>query len=349
MTEAFPFPEEPPQAASRREASDGNADVDVDVIVIGAGPAGLSAALNLARSMHSVLIFDANRPRNAATLSSNGFLSRDGISPLELRKLGLAEIGQYPDNAFQPAQVDSVRQLSEERFEVTASGLRGSTAQTTVVSRRVVLASGLTEVLPALPSIYHYYGTSLHSCLVCDGYEKRGQALALIGETSDLAERAMLISRWSDDLIVFTNGAGTVTREQEDSLAQRGIRVVRVPVVDVVGDRTGMTGVKLRGGETIARVGGFVRPQYLVNLQYADALPLARGPEGFVEVDEYGRTSVPWVYAAGDLTPPGPKQLIIAAGAGAMVAGGINRDEILGPPSRGGVGRSLHSPPDPQA
>lgn len=299
--------------------------------------------------MHSVLIFDANRPRNAATLSSNGFLSRDGISPLELRKLGLAEIERYPDNAFQTAQVDSVRQLSERRFEVTASGLRGSTSKTTVISQAVVLASGLTEVLPALPSIYHYYGTSLHSCLVCDGYEKRGQALALIGETDDLAERAILISRWSGDLIVFTNGVGTVTPEQENLLASRGIRVVREPLLDVVGDRTGMTGVRLGGGETIAREGGFVRPQYAVNLNYAESLPLSRGPEGFVDVDDYGRTSVPWVYAAGDLTPPGPKQLIIAAGAGAMVAGGINRDEMLGPPQGHADGHPLDIAPDQRA
>lgn len=321
------FPEEPRQAASRREAP----DVDVDVIVIGAGPAGLSAALNLARSRHRVLVFDANRPRNAATLASHGFLSRDGISPLELRKIGLAELDEYPDTAVQRARVTSV-QRHGDGFEVTAAGLRGAPATVTVTALMLVLASGLTEVLPALPSIHHFYGTSLHSCLVCDGYEKRDQALALIGETDDVAERALLVSRWSRDLIVFTNGVGVVTAGQEDTLTARGIRVVREAVTDVVGGRSGMTGVALESGEVIPRVGGFIRPRFASTLDYAEALALERTPEGLVEVDAYGRSSVPHVYAAGDITPPGPKQLIVAAGAGAMVAGGINRDELLGWP-----------------
>jgi thioredoxin reductase len=307
---------------------------DVDVVVIGAGPAGLSAALNLARSRHRVLVLDANRPRNAATLASHGYLTRDGISPLELRKLGLAELDQYPDTAFQRARVDSIRRVANG-FAVAASGHRGAAGSIAVrtTTRMVVLASGLSEVLPELPSIHHYYGTSLHSCLVCDGYEKRDQALALLGETDDLAERALLVSRWSRNLIVFTNGVGMVTAEQEAVLAERGIRVERAPIRDVVGDRSGMTGVALESGEVIARVGGFIRPRYVTTVDYAGELNLAVTAEGFLEVDAYGRTSVPWVYAAGDLTPPGPKQLIIAAGAGAMVAGGINRDETLQPAS----------------
>ncbi len=298
---------------------------EIDVIVIGAGPAGLSAALNLARSRHRVLVFDANRPRNAATLESHGFLTREGISPLELRRLGLAELRAYPDTWFQRSRVEDVSRAAGG-FAVTAHD------HDPVVARILVIASGLTEVLPALPSIRLFYGTSLHSCLVCDGYEKRDRPLALIGETDDLAERAVLLSRWSRDLVVFTNGVGIVSAGDEAVLAGRGIRVERRRVADVVGDRSGMTGVELVDGEVIARVGGFLRPRYESSLGYAAELGLRRTPEGYLEVDGYGRTSVPWVYAAGDVTPPGPKQLIIAAGAGAMVAGGINRDELLGPP-----------------
>ncbi|MBX3094952.1 MAG: NAD(P)/FAD-dependent oxidoreductase [Cryobacterium sp.] len=306
-----------------------------DVVVIGAGPAGLSAALNLARSRHTVAIFDSNRPRNAATMASHGFLSRDGISPLELRKLGLAEALEYPSVTHRRALVDRVVRTvggeadiddARERFTIVAAG-------ETVTARIVVTASGLRETLPALPSIRAFYGTSLHSCLVCDGYEKRDQPLALIGESDDLAQRALLVSRWSDDLVVFTNGVGEVSETHEVHLAERGIRVERRPIADVVGDRNGLTGIELADGEVVPRSAGFIRPRYETALDYLAELEVARDAEGYVTVDGHGRTSVPWLYAAGDLTPPGPKQLIVAAGAGAMVAGGINRDELLGWPA----------------
>ncbi|HRP98879.1 MAG TPA: NAD(P)/FAD-dependent oxidoreductase [Terrimesophilobacter sp.] len=293
-----------------------------DVAIVGAGPAGLSAALNLARSRHRVVVFDSNRPRNAATMASHGFLSRDGISPLELRKLGLAEVLEYPSVSHRRALVEKVTRVGDG-FEVVAAG-------ETVAARVLVVASGLREVLPALPSIRSFYGVSLHSCLVCDGFEKRDQPLALIGESDDLAERAVLVSRWSDDLVVFTNGVAPVSQAQEESLAARGIRVERRPVADVVGDRSGLTGVRLADGEVVPRSAGFIRPRYEVALEYLSSLGAAQDASGYLLVDAHGRSSVPWLYAAGDVTPPGPKQLIVAAGAGAMVAGGINRDELLG-------------------
>lgn len=312
-----------PRAADSMGAADDNGAADrFDVVIIGAGPAGLSAALNLVRSRHSVAIFDSNRPRNAATMASHGFLSRDGISPLELRKLGLAEALEYPSVTHRRALVKGVARVSDG-FEVVADG-------ESVTARIVVVASGLRETLPALPSIRAFYGTSLHSCLVCDGYEKRDQPLALLGESDDLAQRALLVSRWSDDLVVFTNGVGEVSDTDEARLAERGIRVDRRVIADVVGDRNGLTGIELADGEVVPRSAGFIRPRYETTIDYLAGLELARDAEGYVTVDSHGRTSVPWLYAAGDLTPPGPKQLIVAAGAGAMVAGGINRDELLG-------------------
>ena len=310
----------------------GGADVDrYDVVVIGAGPAGLSAGLNLVRSRRRVLMLDSNRPRHSATLISHGFITRDGVSPIELRKLGREEFEAYPDAEFHQGLVGSIARVAGgDHFVVTARGVRGS-ADREVTAPIVVLATGLAETLPALPSIRAYYGTSLHSCIECDAFEKAGEPLALIGETADLAERAVLISQITDDLIVFTNGsADAVSQAEETALAGRGIRVERRPVADVVGDRSGLTGVSLDDGTVIARTGGFVRPLWSVPLGFADSLGLDLDAEGHVVVDARGATSVPGVYAAGDLTPPGSQQLIVAAGAGARVAAAVNRD-LLGP------------------
>ncbi|WP_210506367.1 NAD(P)/FAD-dependent oxidoreductase [Naasia sp. SYSU D00057] len=295
---------------------------DYSVVVIGAGPAGLGAALNIVRARHRTLVLDANRPRNAATLHSHGYPTRDGISPLELRRLGRAELEQYPEAEFENARVTRVSREGEV-FRVEAQGIRGG-ADRSVTAVSVVVTSGLVERLPALPTLRAFYGTALHSCVMCDGYEESGKPLALIGETDDLAEHARLLSRWTDDLIVF----GPVGEQDERELAGRGVRVERRPVADVVGDRSGMTGILLEDGETVPRTAGFVRPVYEPALAYLDGLDAAVDDDGLLVVDGEGRTSVPGLYAAGDSTPPGPQQLIVAAGSGAKVAAALVRDRL---------------------
>ncbi|GAA2243495.1 NAD(P)/FAD-dependent oxidoreductase [Herbiconiux moechotypicola] len=326
-----------------------------DVVIVGGGPAGLSAGLNLVRARRRVLILDSNRPRHSATLVSHGFLTRDGVSPLELRGLGREEFAAYETAEFHQGLVSSLRRIdgahddggdpdpgsddtatvsgdvsAEARFALSARGVRGS-ADREVTARVVVLASGLAETLPALPSIRAYYGTSLHSCIECDAFEKSDGALALIGSTPDLAERALFVSQVTDDLIVFTGGAEVVTAEEEAGLAARGIAVERREISDVVGDRSGLTGVVLADGTVVERTGGFVRPSWSVPLGFAESLAgeLVLDSNGYVVVGDGGATEVEGLFAVGDLTTPGPQQLIVAAGAGARTAAAVNR-HLLG-------------------
>lgn len=315
-----------------------------DVVIVGAGPAGLSAALNLARARRRVLVLDANRPRNAATLVSHGFITRDGIAPHELRRLAREELERYPEAEVQRATVQSVvvaplaregdfgpvgphPDLATTAFAVEAKGVNGSPARS-VTASSVLLATGLRETLPALPSIRAFYGLGLFSCIECDGYEHSDKPLALIGETSDLAGRALLIAQWSRNLTVFTNGIGAVTDAQEKLLAARGVRVERREIADVVGKRGVVSAVLLADGVTVPVDGGFVRPRWNAALEYASTLGLATDGWGLIETDTDGRTNVAGIYAAGDSTSPGPQQLIVAAGSGARVASAINRDLI---------------------
>lgn len=299
----------------------------VDVVVVGGGPAGLSAALNLVRARQRVLVLDGNRPRNAATLHSHGFLTRDGVSPLELRRMGRDEVTSYSDAEVQFALVDSVTAV-DGGFRVTASGVRGAPDRD-VTTTRVLVAAGLRETLPSIGNLRAYYGTALHSCYECDGYEKAGEALAVIGETDDLVERALMVAVWSDDIIVFTNGVATVTDDDERMLAARGIPVERRVVAEIVGDRGELTGLRLEDGEVVPRTAGFVRPRWTAALDYLDALGADTDEDGLLIVDAAGRTSIPGLYAAGDITPPGPEQLIVAAGEGAQVSATIIRDTVF--------------------
>ncbi|MFK3671012.1 NAD(P)/FAD-dependent oxidoreductase [Leifsonia aquatica] len=298
----------------------------VEVVVVGGGPAGLSTALNLARARRRVLVVDGNRPRHAATLIARGFLTRDGVPPLELRRLGREEVDAYDNARVVFAQVGSV-EVEGTGFRVRARGVRGG-ADVDVLADTLVLATGVTETMPAIPSIRAYYGTQLHSCVECDGFEKADKPLALIGESADLAERALLLTQWTDDLIVFTNGVAPVSADEQRALASLGVGVERRPIDDLVGDKGIMTGVRLTDGTVVERAGGFVRPAWAPALDFVDGLDLDRDGDGYLVTDRQGRTSLPGVYAAGETTAPGPQQLIVAAGSGAVVASAVNRDLI---------------------
>lgn len=296
-----------------------------DVAVLGAGPAGLSAALNLVRARRTTILLDGNRPRNAATFHSHGFITRDGVAPLELRRLARQELEEYPNYAFHQTTVRTVER-AEGGFTVSTKGPGLSTA--VLFARTVVIATGITEIMPALPTLRAFYGTSIHSCIECDGWDEQGKPTAIIGETGDLVERALLASQWSDDIIVFTNGVGTVEAADDAMLAARGIRVDRRPLIDVAGDQTGLTGILVADGTTVPRTAAYVRPGYRANLEFVAGLGLAVDDSGFLVVDAEGRTSGDRVYACGDSAAPGPRQLIVAAGQGARAASAVNRDLI---------------------
>jgi thioredoxin reductase len=306
-----------------------------DVLVIGGGPAGLSAALNLGRSLVRVLVIDADRPRNAATLNSHGFLTRDGVPPHELRRIAREELAAYPNVEVRTR----VRVAALRTTDAGADGARFAGArfvaevgrrepETTISARSVLLATGLRETLPDVPNLRGFYGMSLFSCAACDAWELQGRRLALIGESPDLAARSRLIGRWTETLTVFTNGADVVSTTEEAELAAAGIAVLRHPILELVGDRGRLEAVRLSDDTSVAVDGGFVRPEWETELSFLDGISPALDEAGNLVTDRSGRTGVPGLYAAGDAAAPGPQQLIVAAGAGARVAAVIVHDTI---------------------
>jgi thioredoxin reductase len=301
---------------------------NVDCVVIGAGPAGLSATLNLVRARHRTLTVDTGRPRNAATLISHGFITRDGISPRELRQLAVAELAAYPEAELRErCTVAGVHRRTEGGFDVVIAARRG-TPDETVTTPVVVVATGLREELPAIPSLRAFYGMSIFSCAACDGYAYTGRPLALIGETDDLVARALLIHRWSRDLVVCTNGAAVIGPEEEALLASRAIAVDRRRIDDLEGEKGAVTAVRFADGGVRSISGGFIRPRWHLGADFLEGLDLDVTTEGLLVADRDGRTSVPGLYVAGDAAAPGPQQLIVAAGQGARVAAVITHDGL---------------------
>ncbi len=303
----------------------------VDCVVIGGGPAGLSATLNLARAVATVALVDTGRPRNAATLRSHGFLSRDGIPPHELRKLGVAELREYPHIRIHErttvTRVARTEGATHPFLVDLSSRVPGESRR--VAARTVILATGLRETLPQVEGLRSFYGMSVFSCVACDGWELRDRPLALIGETGDLGERALHLARWTDALTVFTNGVADLTREDAARLDARGIGVVRTPIAGLEGHRGQLSAVRLADGTSVLVDGGFVRPAWEAPIEFLEDR-LSIDAEGFVLADAEGRTGIPGLYAAGDLAAPGPQQLIVAAGAGARTAAAVAADLVTG-------------------
>ncbi len=242
-----------------------------------------------------------------------------------MRSLGREEVLRYPTVTHERTLVRQIVAV-DDGFAVQAEQ-PGSRAESETRAAAVLIATGLSETLPASKHVRPWYGTSLHSCMDCDGYDKRGQALALIGETADLVDRAMVIRRHTDDLAVFTNGSDAVDDAGATRLAEHGVTLVRTPIAAIEGDRDGMRAIVLEDGERSVRTGGFVRPWWHPQLGFAEGLGLETDDDGLVVVDRSQRASIEGVYAAGDITP-GFRQLAVAAGAGTVAASVINRDLI---------------------
>ncbi|MGO4181248.1 NAD(P)/FAD-dependent oxidoreductase [Paenibacillus sp. TAF43_2] len=291
----------------------------LDCAIIGGGPAGLNAALVLGRSRRVVIVFDHNKPRNAVTHESHGFITRDGIEPRELRRLAHADIAQYPSVTIKPDKVTEVQQSEMGFHLMTSNGV-------IYHARTLILAAGLKESLPAIPGIRDFYGRSLFSCPYCDGWELRDQPLVVISEGSNIFNLAKTVFNWSRNVVVCTNGMNSLSSQQIGQLGQRGIQVTQQKIKALHGENGRLHRIVFANNTEIERTGGFVTPSWGQAAHFGEALGCAMTQAGGFVTDDYGRTSIRGIYAAGDSSIIVPAQLVVAAGEGSKAAIGVNTD-----------------------
>jgi thioredoxin reductase len=295
----------------------------LDCAIIGGGPAGMSAALVLGRARRKVVLFDDNKPRNAVTQHSHGFITRDGVTPAEFRAIGQAELRNYPSIELRSARVAAVTKLDEVFELTTKSGERFEAAN-------IILATGIQETLPAVEGIYDYYGKSLFNCPYCDGWELRDKPLVIIAEDELRASHLpKVLYNWSHDLVVCTNGNRVLNDEQKTLFARHGIAVIDDKIVALVGQNGQLERVVFENHAAIERTGGIVGVQWKQATAIAEELGCALNAIGGIATDEQGRTNIKGVYAAGDTsTLLMQSQLIIAAASGSKAAFGLNADLV---------------------
>jgi thioredoxin reductase len=287
-----------------------------DVVVVGGGAAGLSAALVLGRARRSTLVVDAGAPRNAPAAHMHGFLSRDGTPPSELLAAARAELREYGVELVDDAAVGIAPGFAIR----LASG--GS-----VRARRVLLATGAIDDLPDVAGARERWGRDFLHCPYCHGWEVRDEPIGVLGTGAGSAEHAQLLRQWSDDVVFFAH-TYELTAAERAELRARGIAVVDglVSRLEVADDR--LSAVELADGRTVPRAAVFIRPALRPRAaELIEALDCERDDGGFVLVDSTGRASVPGVWAAGNVANP-RAQVITAAGEGSAAAIAINADLV---------------------
>lgn len=297
-----------------------------DVIVVGGGAAGLSAAVALGRARRSVLVVDAGTPRNAPAAGVHNYLTRDGVDPLELQRLGAEDVRRFGGQVLHAAATGA---------SGTAGDFSVDTTQGTVTARRLVVATGLTDELPPIPGLRERWGREVVHCPYCHGFEVADQALGVVATSALSGHQAWLFRQWSADVTYFAHTAPPLTGERREEFEARGVRIVEGEIAGVVTEDDVLRGVRLADGTFVERQVLVVGAPVRVHSPVLDALGLAKEPVvvGGVEIgDRYpsgpgGTTTVPGVHLAGNVTDP-QAQVVTAAGAGLVAGAAVNADLI---------------------
>jgi thioredoxin reductase len=293
------------------QSSRGEPSREVDVLVVGGGPSGLSAASWAARYRHSVVLVDSGEHRADAVQVSHGYLGRDPQSPQDLLRTGRRELLAYPNASLCEDTVLQVQPRPDGTFAVILA--EGSS----LVAQRIVLACGVRDLFPDIEGFAEHYGASAFHCPSCDGYEVRDQDVVCVGWNDHLVGFCTQVLGWARSVTLVTDG-----RSFEGSvrpLMRHGIELVEDAATALIGERGALRGVRLGSGRVLPAAALFFSIGHVPRSELAEALGCTLDEEGFVRVNDCGMTSVAGVYACGDLTPG--LQLTSVAAAKGVVAG----------------------------
>ena len=286
-----------------------------DAVVVGGGAGGLTAALVLARARLRIAVVDSGAPRNAPADAMHGFLSRDGMSPAALLAEGREELAGYGVDLVE----DRVERI-DHGFDVRLTSGR------TLVARQVVVATGLRDELPAIPGVRERWGRDVLFCPFCHAYEVRDEPFAVLGTQPTSVDHALLLRQWSDDIVFFPCNA-ELTDDERDRLSAGGVKIAGGKVKRLVVADDQLRGIELEDGQILPRSAVFLAP----NMVPHDALLTGLGcatENGWVRVDKSGRTSIPGVWAVGNVVDP-RANVVISAGAGAAAAIAVVHDLVV--------------------
>jgi thioredoxin reductase len=293
----------------------------LDCIIIGGGPAGLNAAVVLGRCRRSILVFDTEQYRNRWSQGMHNYLTRDHIHPAEFLKICHGELEKYGVQIVRRKIVRADRN-AEGLFETFDD--KG----TCYLSRKLLVATGLSDNLPKVPGFQEMYGKSVHHCPYCDGWEWRDKRLAVYAKTKDGSELCLALQNtWSEDVTYFTDGNRRIKPSTREYLEASGIRIITDPLQGLQGKDGLLEGVRLKDGSLVPMDALFFVNGFSQQCDFAAAFGCDVGRKGAVITNRSMQTNITGLYVAGDATRD-MHFVVVAAGEGAKAAVNINKELI---------------------
>ncbi|SOB95280.1 NAD(P)/FAD-dependent oxidoreductase [Thalassospira xiamenensis] len=329
MSDAIPTP------SATQPVSMPDSEKLYDVIIIGAGFAGMSAAMQLARARKQICIIDAGLPRNRFAAASHGFFGLDGKSPDEISRLAIGQIRAYPTVSIVHGMAKAASRLEPDaagtgnednnRFKVSLDDGRRFQA------RRLILATGVVDTLPDIPGLMPRWGKTVLHCPYCHGYEVRDRALGVLATGPMSNHQAMMIPDWGPTTF-FTQGKYEPEPEIRAQMDARGITIEQSPIVELIGAAPDLEAVKLADGRSMPIQALFAGPTVSMTNPLSEMLGCAfeegiAGP--FIKVDASQETSIPGVFAAGDAATA-RHNATLASAAGVLAGVGAHQSLIFG-------------------
>ena len=291
--------------------------VKSDVIVVGGGPAGLSAALVLGRARRRVIVFDEGLPRNAAAAAIHGYLTRDRVAPLELVAMGRDEAARYGVSIVSA----HVRRLFHQDDDLGVELSRGEK----ILARKILIATGVEDRVPAIPGIEKLYGRSVHHCPYCDGWEWRDRPLAAYGRGRSVAAIAHSLLTWSEDVVVCSDGPARIPPAERERLACRAVEIHERRIAGLDGRGGRLERIVFADGGSLPRAAMFFSTGNHQASRIAVELGCRVTTKGSLWVDRSQCTNVRGVYVAGDASRD-VQFVVVAAAEGAKAAVAINAE-----------------------